>query len=122
MSTKRWIIILGAFVVILSAAMCVISMIRPDTKTAGVFQDGVLLYEIDVSDHEAEYTVTYDGRDNVIRVENGEIYMAHADCPDQVCVLHGPLKGAEPIVCLPNRLIVRWMDNSDWEIDAVTGR
>lgn len=122
MSTKRWIIIFICFAVILAAAMCVIPMIKSNSTTAGIFQDGVLLYEINVSSSDAEYTVDYEGRENLIRVENGEIYMAHADCPDQVCVLHGPLTGAEPIVCLPNRLVIRWIDGGNQPIDAVTGR
>lgn len=122
MSTKRWIIIFAVFAAILIAAMCVMPMLKTDSETAGVFQDGKLLYEIEISGSDATYTVTYEGRENVICVENGEVFMAKADCPDQVCVLHGSLTGAEPIVCLPNRLVIRWLGESSAAVDVVTGR
>ena len=54
-------------------------------------------------------------------VENGEIYMESAACPDQICVEHGPLRpGGTPIVCLPNRLSIQWIER-DAAVDAVSG-
>ena len=54
-------------------------------------------------------------------MENGEIYMESAACPDQICVEHGPLRpGGTPIVCLPNRLSIQWIER-DAAVDAVSG-
>ena len=122
MSTKGWIIIFAAAAVVLTAAVCFMPMLKTDSDTAGVFQDGVLLYKIDITKDDATYTVEYEGRENVICVQNGEIFVKEAECPDQVCVLHGALDGVEPIVCLPNRLVIRWLGESDSAVDAVTGR
>ena len=47
--------------------------------------------------------------------------MKEADCPDQICVEHGPLRpGGTPIVCLPNRLSIQWIER-DAAVDAVSG-
>lgn len=44
---------------------------------------------------------------NLIRVENGAVMVAQADCPDKVCVQTGPIqKEGQVIACLPHGLIV----------------
>ena len=43
--------------------------------------------------------------------------------PDQVCVAHGFLvSGKEPIICLPNRLVIRFLEDVRLDsADAVAG-
>lgn len=49
-----------------------------------------------------------DGAVNVIRVENGEVYMLEANCRDGLCIQQGRMKNmAKTIVCLPHGLVVR---------------
>ena len=68
-----------------------------------------------------ELTLTGPAGTNVIAVCGGEVYMKRADCPDQICVKHGPLtSGGGPIVCLPNRLSIEWL-NAQTAVDAVSG-
>jgi hypothetical protein len=89
----------------------------------GIWQDGELIKTIDLSAVTSEYelTVEYEGRKNVIRVGPGRIEVLEADCPDGTCVKRGELSsGRTPIVCLPNRLVIRYMD-SPGGIDAVAG-
>ena len=48
-----------------------------------------------------------DGRVNIIRVENGEVYMQEANCRDGLCIRQGRMKNtAKTIVCLPNEVVV----------------
>ena len=55
-----------------------------------------------------------------VTVAGGEVFVSQADCPDQVCVLHGPLRRTGgPIVCLPNRLSIEWAAGAD--VDALSG-
>ena len=58
---------------------------------------------------------------NTIAVENGEVRVAAADCPDQTCVKMGALRSrALPIVCLPHHLTIRFVDGAeDGGLDAV---
>ena len=48
-----------------------------------------------------------DGAVNVIRVENGQVYMLEANCRDGLCIQQGRMKNtAKRIVCLPNGVVV----------------
>ena len=81
--------------------------------TVAIRQDGKLLRIVDLDEvkETEEMTVTYQGRTNVVRIEPGRIRVERADCLDQICVHMGYLKeGGPPIVCLPNRLSVSWVE------------
>ena len=44
---------------------------------------------------------------NTVVVENGEVYVSEASCPDHVCIRQGPARyDGQTIVCLPNRLVI----------------
>ena len=64
-----------------------------------------------------------DGSRNVIRVEDGVVWMDEANCRDGLCIRQGKMKnGAKTIVCLPHKLVVKMdgdapiSDNSDLDI------
>ena len=43
----------------------------------------------------------------MVTIQDGMVFMEEANCPDQICVREGPTnQTADPIVCLPNRLVV----------------
>ncbi len=44
--------------------------------------------------------------------------MAHADCPDGLCLQMGDASIQKPVVCLPNRVVIRLTGDS--EADAIT--
>lgn len=57
--------------------------------------------------YEFENQVT--GLKNVLVVKEDGVYVEHADCPDQICVMQGVINKEDyflPIACLPNRFIV----------------
>lgn len=44
---------------------------------------------------------------NLLAVSETGVSMVAADCPDQICVHHIPIKGGgESIICLPHRLVI----------------
>lgn len=113
----RWILLLLAL-----GAACLALWLwpRPGGTLAGVYQDGRLLYTLDPGTDQV-LTVSGPAGENTIAVSNGEIRVTHADCPDQICVQHGPLRqDGSPIICLPNHLTIRWI-GGDGQIDALTG-
>ena len=62
-----------------------------------------------------------DGLTNTVLVEPGRIRVERADCPDQICVHQGDISdGSQPIVCLPNRLIIQIQGGGD-ALDAAAG-
>lgn len=64
-----------------------------------------------------------DGSLNVIRIEDGAVWMEEANCRDGLCIRQGKMKnGAKTIVCLPHKVVVQLVgdapadDNSDLDV------
>jgi hypothetical protein len=125
MKTKSWIII---FIVVIIAALSVqLFVLSSETVSpiATIYQDRVpiaVIYLDDVEEaHEINVT-TDDNNKNIVLVEPGQISVRYATCPDQVCVLQGPISSsARPIVCLPHRLSIEITDAPDEDVDIVAG-
>ena len=110
------------FAVILAAAIAGMVMIftAPASQTVEIISNGEVLYSFDLS-HTKDRTlhIEYGGSYNIIEITDGKIHVSEAGCPDKTCVNMGFLKGGAPVVCLPNRLVIRYVQ--DVELDAVAG-
>lgn len=95
-------------------------ILKPHGQTVQIIQDRKVLYTIDLDNSDDRTIVTeYQGSKNVIRIQDHQIYMEDAECPDQTCVKMGFLKSsASPIVCLPNKLIIRFVDNENTDAEV----
>ena len=70
--------------------------------TVTIKKDNEVLYEVSLSE---ECTLELDG--NTVCIENGEVFMKHANCENQLCVKQGKISSAgEIIICLPHRVSV----------------
>lgn len=110
------------FAVILAAAIAgtVLIFAAPSSQTVEIISGGEVLYTIDLSHTQDRIIrVEYDGGYNIIEIEGGKIHVSEADCPDKTCVHMGFLRGGAPIVCLPNRLVIRYAQGGN--VDAVAG-
>lgn len=109
----RFLIVLILLIFVGSVCLC-IGLWRPsDKRLVEVVSDGEVLYTIDLTKAEdAEFTVySPDNRKNTVLIQNGSICVKEAECPDQICVKTGKLLSESmPIVCLPNRLIIRFAE------------
>ena len=57
---------------------------------------------------------------NVVHISGGYADVTSADCPDQICVDHAPIRfNNETIVCLPHKLVVEILGGEDSGVDAV---
>lgn len=55
---------------------------------------------------------------NTAVIENGEIYMKYASCPDKLCIHQGKIHdSSKKIICLPNKVVIEVIKKS--EIDTV---
>lgn len=117
MKTKHWIMVFTGLALVLTAVI----LLRPkQSGRVGIYRDGKLIETVDLS---KDRSIPLEGAAGgaAAAVRGGEIYMESADCPDQVCVEHGPLKpGGTPIICLPNHLSIQWLERNT-AVDAVTG-
>ena len=92
----------------------------PHGTEVNIVQDGAVLYTVDLALAENQtFEIEYEGRINVVQIEDGRIRMLEAECPDQTCVHMGWLNsGAMPIVCLPNHLSIEYAASGN-DVDAV---
>lgn len=67
--------------------------------------------------------ILLDGADgfNRLVIQDGEVFMAEADCKNQYCVGHRPIShGNETIVCLPNRVVVTIQGGEEGAYDGIS--
>lgn len=86
-------------------------------RTVEVVQDNRVLYTFVYPTLE-EKTIRIESPDgsswNEVRLHDGTICMSDAGCPDLTCVHTGDLQYENlPIVCLPNKLVIRFADGED---------
>ena len=107
-----------------SVAWLLLAPGRTDHPVAVITLDGEVLDEIDLTQVQEPYSFTVTGKDgltNTVLVGPGRIRVEKADCPDQICVHQGYISdGSQPIVCLPNRLIIQIQGGGD-ALDAAAG-
>ena len=107
---KKKDIILIAAALVLAAALYAVSQLTLGTQAAQVVVtvggEEVLRRPLAVSD---TYEIAQENGDvNIIRVENGAVFMQEANCRDGLCIRQGKMKNAaKTIVCLPHELVVR---------------
>lgn len=57
---------------------------------------------------------------NVFVIEDGEVKMIRANCPDQICVKHKAIsKNKESIICLPNKVVVEIVSDEQADLDTI---
>ena len=117
MKAKYWIWLLVAIVVV-CLTLSVVLLGGGDADFAQVYSDGELLYTLDLR-IDQQKTVQSEYGVNTITVSGGKIAVTQADCPDGYCMKRGFCSGGLQIVCLPNRLVIRFEDAQ--EIDAAAG-
>ncbi|MBR2048836.1 MAG: NusG domain II-containing protein [Oscillospiraceae bacterium] len=113
MKTKYWLLCFALLAVI--CALFTLPLLGGEAaEYAEIYSGGTLIKTVALS-IDQEFTV--DGR-NTVTVKDGRIAVTWAECPDQYCVKRGFRSSGGDIVCLPNRLVIRFA--GEQEIDAVS--
>ncbi len=115
MKKNRIVMIAAGAVFVIAAVLSVLILRHSGGTVIEIVQDGAVLQTIDLSrtaDQDIRI-VSPDGTSyNIVSVRGGTVKVSEAGCPDQTCVHMGALKSENlPIVCLPNRLIVRFAED-----------
>jgi len=87
-------------------------------KPAEIWSDGKKLKTVSLA-VEQTFTVTGKNGTNVVTVRGGTVAVTEADCPDSHCIKRGFCSGGADIVCLPNRLVIRFVGKQ--AVDGVVG-
>ncbi|MCI1930186.1 MAG: NusG domain II-containing protein [Clostridia bacterium] len=103
------------------AAVMYTTVLKPGKggAVAVVYIDGEKEAEFPL-DEDIEKTFSTKYGTNTIKIENGEVSMESADCPDQICVNHKPIsKENESIICLPHKFVVEIEGGEKSDVDAI---
>ena len=118
MKTKHWLILIGVILLISVALSILFSLPGKTATTAEIWSGGLLMRTVDLQTDQT-FTVETDNGYNTIVVENGKIAVRNASCPDHYCMHRGYCNSGAPIVCLPNRLVIKFV--GEQTIDGVVG-
>ena len=117
MSKVKIVGFVTAAIFIISAVAAFYAFKPSDNVTVEIVQDGTVIYTFDLSKIENQ-TLKIDSPDstssNTISIFDGQICITEAECPDLICVKSGILRSdGMPIVCLPNRLVIRFRSDEE---------
>ena len=117
---KRDLYLVVGIVIVAVIGILVVLMNQKEGKQVVITVDGEVYEEVSLEEEKTIEVDTEHGK-NVVRIENGSVFMEEADCPDQICVEHKTIsKSGETIVCLPHKVVVEVKaDNSEKEIDSI---
>lgn len=75
----------------------------------------------------ARYSLTESGTyelndgSNTLKIEGGEAWLIHANCPDSLCVKQGKIhQRGQVITCLPNKLTVTVYGGAGGDVDLIS--
>lgn len=118
MKTKMWIALLAAVLAVCIGLSLWLLRPRDDAGRVQIKSQGKVLYELTLSE-DRELTIGTDMGTNTVAIKDGKIAVIAADCPDHYCMNRGWCSGGTPIVCLPNGLVIEFLDGG--EIDGAVG-
>ena len=120
MKTRTWIVLFA--LLIAACAALSIPLLFPDSgegaALAQVISHGEIVATVELA-QDWEFTVPNGDDYNVITVKDGKIAVTEASCPDHYCMHRGYCNSGTEIVCLPNRLVIKFL--GEQEIDAAVG-
>lgn len=118
MKTRSWLLLFSALTLICAALSLILFAGGTAVSFAEVYSDGKWIRTLDLSIN-GEYRIEYGEEWNLLTVRDGKVAVTASSCASQDCVHHAPANSGAPIVCLPNRLVIRF--SADAALDAVIG-
>lgn len=118
MKTRCWIIILAAVLAVCLGLSLWLFLPQKQASSVRVISEGQLLYVLSLSEN-TQVTVKTERGTNIVTVLDGKVAVTEADCPDGYCMARGYCSGGTQIVCLPNRLVLEFVGETN--IDGVAG-
>ena len=108
MKTTHWILLLAAIFLLCTGLSLPLLLPGEDAACAEIISDGNVLQVVSLKVDQTIQVTAPNGGTNTITVRNGKIGVTEASCPDHYCMERGMCSKGAQIVCLPNRLIIRF--------------
>lgn len=124
---KKWDVIIIVALIIISlipeGVMFITNSNKHSSLYVEVYSEGKLYKKLPLNKDSGKTTFTIDNElgDNVIEINNEQVKIIDADCPDKICVkAHAISKPGESLICLPHKLVVRIIGEGKQETDEVS--
>ena len=118
MKSRYWIALLAAILFVCTAVSLLLTGGEPSGR-AEITSGGEVVKTVDLN-IDQEFTVPSPGSgSNTVTVRDGKIAVTAASCPDHYCMERGFCNSGTQIVCLPNRLVISFLDSET--VDFVVG-
>lgn len=86
-----------------------------------ITQDGKVIGNYSLYEDKTFTVYTSDHHKNTICIQNGQVWIDDADCPDGLCVKQGVIsRNGESIICLPHKLVITVETDHENEIDSIS--
>ena len=118
MKTRYWILLLAVILILCTLLSLPLLIPGEDAAYAEILSDGKRVATMALNTDQT-FTVSTPIGTNTITVANGKIGVTQASCPDHYCMDRGMCSQGAEIVCLPNKLIIRFIGTQT--VDSVTG-
>ena len=112
------IIVVASLLILSLAVLLFVNLTKEDGAYVEVTVDGnpAGKYSLAIDD-----TYSLNGGTNTLVVQNGTAYMSYSNCPDHICENTGKIQHVgETIICLPNRITVTVIGDTDEAVDFVS--
>ena len=119
MKTRTWIVIFALLLALCVGASFYFLMPGEASAHAEITSHGQVVKTVDLRIDQEFVISPADGQWNTISVKDGKIGVTEASCPDHYCMKRGFCNSGTEIVCLPNRMTIRFLGTQ--EIDAIIG-
>lgn len=118
---KNDLILIFSIIVISLLSVTIIFITSKHGNYVTIEQNGTITTVLQI-DKNQKYNIYNENNEieNTILIENGQVSMIYANCPDKICEKHKAIKNDnESIICLPNKVIVTVTNDLENEVDGV---
>ena len=119
MKTRTWIILFAVIFILCLGSGLYFLMPGDASSSAEITRQGQVIKTVDLRINQTFTVESENGGYNVITVQDGKIAVTEATCPDHYCMMRGFCDSGTEIVCLPNKISIRFVGQQ--EIDAIVG-
>lgn len=118
---KNDLILIFSIIVISLLSVTIILLTSKHGNYVTIEQNGTITAVLQINKNQKYNIYNEDNEiENTILIENGQVSMIYADCPDKICEKHRAIKNNnESIICLPNKVIVTVTNGLENEVDGV---
>ena len=119
MKTKYFVIAIAAVLAVCIGLSVFFLLPGEPASQAEILSEGKLWGTVELNADQVFTITNSEGGVNTITVSGGKIAVTEASCPDHYCMHRGYCNSGREIVCLPNKLIIRF--TGEQEIDGQVG-